>query len=107
MSKPLNYLLIFTALVLWLGCKEQKPDPNYLGVVNIVADIRAKGDFNVNVWLTRMKLNTRNVNIYGANAGQPSHDGHHQCITHTQKEEKEIDPVEYPYARRPIHHNPS
>ena len=35
MSKPSKFLLVLIGLTLWVGCKEQKPDPAYLGVVNI------------------------------------------------------------------------
>ena len=35
MSKPLKILLVAISLAFWTGCKEQKPDPAYLGVVNI------------------------------------------------------------------------
>ena len=35
MSKPSKIIPLILGLVLWIGCKEQKPDPAYLGVVNI------------------------------------------------------------------------
>lgn len=35
MSKPSKIIPLMLGLVLWIGCKEQKPDPAYLGVVNI------------------------------------------------------------------------
>ncbi len=35
MSKPIKIFLVIISLALWVGCKEQKPDPAYLGVVNI------------------------------------------------------------------------
>ena len=35
MTNPIKIFLLIISLALWVGCKEQKPDPAYLGVVNI------------------------------------------------------------------------
>ena len=35
MPKLFKFALLTLSLVFWIGCKEQKPDPAYLGVVNI------------------------------------------------------------------------
>jgi tetratricopeptide (TPR) repeat protein len=35
MPAPTKFILLMLSLILWLGCKEQKPDPAYLGVVSI------------------------------------------------------------------------
>jgi tetratricopeptide (TPR) repeat protein len=42
MHKPVNLVIMMLCLAIWTGCKEQKPDPNYLGVVSM--DITGKKD---------------------------------------------------------------
>ena len=72
------------------------PPKVVIKVIHVVADIVAKGQFDVDIWLTRMEINAGDVNIYAGHV-HVRKPPQHRCdegVSHTQDKEEKIDTVE-------------